>query len=321
MITNFVFEPARLGNYMDFVPYITTMQDLYTADTLYSGYDLNDSDSFATCYDQLVYSHFIDTGKRTDNPLEHLSRSIHDHCITQQLNRLLMCYPKTKVVAVMGGNAMRRDDPAYRKIVLISKKLTEQGTLMVSGGGSGAMEATALGGLMAGYSMKDVDNAIEMLCVAPCYHNKGYMKAAFQVLERYPHIDGYECLTIPTWLYGHEPSTPFATHIAKYFDNSIREDTLLTISFGGIIFTPGSAGTMQEIFQEAVQNHYLTYDLASPMVFLDSEFWTEKIPVYPFLQKLSAAGRYKNLLLSLTDEVDEVVEAITSFQEHHTVNK
>ena len=63
----------------------------------------------------------------------------------------------------------------------------------------------------------------------------------------------YVSLGIPTWLYGHEPSTPFATHIAKYFVNSVREDTILTVAYGGIIFTPGSAGTLQEIFQEAVQ--------------------------------------------------------------------
>lgn len=314
MITKLKFEPGRLGNYMELVPYNTTVERLYTAETLYSGYDMNDSKTFAESYDQRVYNYYIETGKRTENPLEMLCRGLHDLGITRALNEFLECYPKKKVVAVMGGNAMKRCDAAYRKIVEISKSLTEQGTLMVSGGGSGAMEATSLGGLLAGYDNSVIDDALEMLCVAPCYHNKGYMKAAFDVLERFPHLDGYETLTIPTWFYGHEPSNPFATHIAKYFDNSIREDTLLTISFGGIIFTPGSAGTMQEIFQEAVQNHYLTYDMASPMVFLDSKYWTETIPVYPFLQRLSTDGRYKNLMLSLTDSPDEVVNRITEFQ-------
>ena len=87
-----------------------------------------------------------------------------------------------------------------------------------------------------------------------------------QVRERFPQ-DRYESVGIPTWLYGHEPATPLATRITKYFDNSIREDGILTLAKGGIIYTPGSAGTLQEIFQDAVQNHYLSFGYASPMVF------------------------------------------------------
>ena len=50
-------------------------------------------------------------------------------------------------------------------------------------------------------------------------------------------------LAVPTWFYGHEPSNLFASHIAKYFSNSIREDTLLAVALYGIVFAPGSAGT------------------------------------------------------------------------------
>lgn len=304
----------RLYNYMTFVPYIAAPGELYTAETLYEGFDPSDSTTFETCYDKQVYNYYIEKGKRTDDPVELMARTHHDYCITHSLNNFLERYPQKKVVAVMGGNAMLRTDASYRKIVLVAKHLTEQGTLMVSGGGSGAMEATALGGLLAGYDDSAIDDALNMLSCAPSCSSKGYLKAAYDVLERYPHIDEYEMLTIPTWLYGHEATTPFATHIAKYFDNSIREDMLLTISFGGIIFTPGSAGTMQEIFQDCVQNHYLTYDIASPMIFLGEEFWTQKIPVFPFLQMLSDTGRYNNMLLSLTDEPDEVIKIINDFQ-------
>ena len=65
-----------------------------------------------------------------------------------------------------------------------------------------------------------------------------------------------QSLSIPTWHYGHEPTSPFATHIAKLFQNSIREDGLLTIARQGIVFTRGSAGTLQEVFQDAQQNFY-----------------------------------------------------------------
>jgi hypothetical protein len=109
-------------------------------------------------------------------------------------------------------------------------------------------------------------------------------------------------------------STPFATHIAKFFENSIRENHILTLPFGGIIYTPGSAGTMHEIFRDAEQNHYLSYGFSSPMIFLGTKFWTEEIPAYPLLLKLSERGKYKNLSLTLTDEPEEIIGQLLSFQ-------
>jgi predicted Rossmann-fold nucleotide-binding protein len=131
-------------------------------------------------------------------------------------------------------------------------------------------------------------------------------------MKRFPQKE-FQSVGIPTWLYGHEPATPFATHIAKYFENSLREDGLLTIAKGGVIYTPGSAGTMQEIFQDAVQNHYLTVEYASPMAFLDIDYWTNELPVYPMLEELQNRGRYRNLLLSISDDVTDIVQTILDF--------
>ena len=49
------------------------------------------------------------------------------------------------------------------------------------------------------------------------------------------------------------------------------------------------------------------------MVFLDSDYWTKQIPVYPLLEELLAKGRYKNLLLSIADEEDDIVAEIKKF--------
>ena len=70
---------------------------------------------------------------------------------------------------------------------------------------------------------------------------------------------------------------------------------------------------LQEIFQEAVQNHYLTFGFASPMIFLGKRFWTEDIPVYPLIEHLMETGKYKNLLLTLTDDIEEVVATLQAF--------
>ena len=73
---------------------------------------------------------------------------------------------------------------------------------------------------------------------------------------------------------------------------------------------------MQEIFQDAVQNHYLSFGYASPMIFLDTNYWTAEMPVYPLLLQLSVQGSYRNLLLSITDDERETVEEIRKFSNH-----
>lgn len=313
MIERHSHHAQRIADYLKAVPFIVDPQEIYTTDKLYAGLDLGKPETFSQCYDQQVYNHFLVQGKVTDNPLEALARNLHDFCMMQSTKRLLAQYDKCKVVAVMGGNAMRRDDAAYEKIARISKCLTEKGSLMVSGGGSGAMEATGFGAWMAGRNEEEFTEALSRLKVVPTQEDTDYLQASFSIIKDYPQTT-YRNLSIPTWLYGHEWTSPFATHIAKLFENSVREDTLLTIAYGGIIYAPGRAGTIQEVFQEAVQNHYLTFGFASPMIFLDTEFWTKTTPFYPLLVNLLEKGIYKNLLLSLTDEVNEVVETITRFQ-------
>ena len=211
-----------------------------------------------------------------------------------------------------GHHGRTRTDAIYRDIAILSKRLTEEGFIMLTGGGPGAMEGAHLGAWMAGRTTREMEDALSMLLAVPTFRDEGWLATAFEVIRKYPQ-ERYESLGVPTWLYGHEPSTPFATHIAKFFDNSIREDNILTLAYGGLIYTPGSAGTMQEIFQEAVQNHYLSYGFASPMIFLGKHFWTHEMPVFPLLQRLMDTGKYKNLLLTLTDDIDEIIDTLVQF--------
>ena len=305
------FEKKNLVDYLRKVPFNVTPCSLYSAPALYD--EMMKDYHCKCCYDIDVYRHFLDKGKHTEDEMEMLARALHDFAIGKWLDDFLDQYDPKQVVGVMGGHSMLRNTPTYRSIVLLSKELTEKGSLMVTGGGPGVMEATHLGAWMAGRTIEEVDEALSILTKAPGFKDEGWLQTAFEVIKRFPQ-EKYHSLGIPTWLYGHEPSAAFATDIAKYFDNSIREDTILTVAFGGIVFTPGSAGTMQEVFQEAVQNHYLSFGYASPMVFLGRKFWTEEIPVYPFLEKMMEEGKYKNLRLFLTDSEHEVVEELLKFR-------
>ena len=286
---------------------------LYSAETLYAGYNPEQPDSFLSCYDSKVYAHYIALGKQSSDVGETLARSLHDHSVSDALHDMLAKYDERAVVAIMGGHSLSRTDEMYYTVAKTSKLLTERGKLMVSGGGPGAMEATHLGVWMAGRSEEELREAVNILACAPKFEDEGWLASAFEVMARYPRDEKYCSIGIPTWFYGHEPATPFASHIAKYFDNSIREDGLLAIAKGGVIYSPGSAGTMQEVFQDAAQNHYETFGFASPMVFLGREHWTKTMPVYPLLEQLQAAGRYKNLILSLADTADEAAAEILKF--------
>ena len=145
---------------------------------------------------------------------------------------------------------------------------------MVTGGGPGTLEAANLGAWLAGHDdIQKIDQAITTLSKSDTFnggHPEGspefgpavsaYMASAREVVERFEPSNqpvGIS-LAVPTWFYGHEPSNLFASAIAKYFDNSIREEGLLAIATAGVIYAPGSAGTTQEIFQDLTQNHYAT---------------------------------------------------------------
>ena len=52
------------------------------------------------------------------------------------------------------------------------------------------------------------------------------------------------------------------------------------------------------------------------MIFLGKRFWSEEIPIYPLLENLMKTGKYKNLLLTLTDDIDEVVTTLQQFCQH-----
>ena len=73
-------------------------------------------------------------------------------------------------------------------------------------------------------------------------------------------------------------------------------------------------------FQNAVQNHYLSFGFSSPMIFLGSKFWSADIPIYPLLQGLMAVGKYKNLSLTLTDDSEVITQKLLDFQDKAKAN-
>ena len=294
------------------VPFNMYPNKLYNKDSLFNNYDPKDPSSYEKTLDKIIYDHYLKTGKEATIIKETLARRLHDHSITDSIQDFLRGFEEKKVIAVMGGHSLSRAHPSYKQIVEIAKTLTERGYLMISGGGPGAMEATHLGAWFANKSEQDLEKAIAHLSKAPKYDHPDWLPTAFEILEKYPTSD-FQSLGIPTWLYGHEPPTPFATHIGKYFANSVREEGLLAIAKGGVIFAPGSAGTMQEIFQDITQNHYESFGYASPMVFLNKKYWSYDRPLYPIIELMKHRGDLKNLNIGLYDTNEAILNHLKAF--------
>ena len=287
----------------DDLPYQPLRRHLYTWRELMEGYSPEEDNS----RDLAIYRHFKN-GQDCPSINEALWQRLHDFSMDEGLRRLLDFgpegLPRQRAVGVMGGHGIGRDTEDYRRVVRTTKLLAEAGYFVMSGGGPGIMEAANLGAYLRGVSADDLAWVLDTLAAAPHYRDAGFQPAALAVLDRFP--DGAESLAIPTWFYGHEPSNLFATYIAKYFSNSIREDTLLALATYGILYARGSAGTTQEIFMDAAQNHYVTFDFISPMVFLGRDRYAEETQLYATLRQL-AEGRAYAAYLTLTDEPEEVV--------------
>ena len=307
------FETPFVFPHLPDVPFSMYRGALYSPDELLGGYIPGQPESYAHTLDGRAYRHYVDTGKAdTPDAAVMLARRLHDHAMTDALQEFIA---GRKVVAIMGGHAMQRDAADYLKVARLSRDLTRAGYLCASGGGPGGMEATHLGAWFAQRDDAELVDAVGLLSAAPHYDPAGpWMDAADKVKQRYPltNPDHGRSLGIPTWLYGHEPPTGFATDIAKYFANSVREEGLLAIATYGVVFAPGSAGTIQEVFQDATQNHYRSFGTVSPMIFLGERFWTQEKPVFPLLQKL-AEGHDYGKLLSVTDDRAQVLEQIQAF--------
>jgi predicted Rossmann-fold nucleotide-binding protein len=233
-------------------------------------------------------------------------RSIHDDAVSDALDELLV---GARVVGVMGGHAMERGTAAYAGAARLGRELTRAGFTVATGGGPGAMEAANLGAYAAPFADEMLDDALRLLAKAPSFRPSvtDWARAAFEVRERWP--GGGASVGIPTWFYGHEPPNAFAAHIAKYFANATREDGLLARSNAGVVFLPGAAGTVQEIFDNATPNYYESRGEPTPMVLVDEAHWTRELPAWQLLRAL-ARDRSMESRITLVDRIEQAPDAI-----------
>src|SRR5690606_1917783 len=252
--------------------------DTYRA-LLYEPRELYDAWPYENSFDAHAYAW---SQQRRTRELA-LAQTLHDHSIDGALADWVH---GRELIGIMGGHRMLRGADDYAGTARLAHRLGTTYTV-ATGGAPGAMEAGNLGAYLSHLPESALTDSLAVLSQQPSFRPDidAWASRAFEVLERY--ASGTESLGVPTWHYGHEPSNPFATRTAKFFMNSQREALLLQVSNKGIVFLPGAAGTVQELFQDACENYYGAPGTIAPMVLVDHQHWTETLPAWPLLQSLA----------------------------------
>ncbi|WOH80326.1 hypothetical protein RX327_31645 [Bradyrhizobium sp. BEA-2-5] len=270
---------------------------LYTAQDLLGGFNPWDPMGFTLSRDFAIYREFATNGGPLPASLAvRAAQAEHDAAIADAL-RIFLKTVQRPLVGIMGGHSLPRDHLAYKAIAYLARDLAREHFLLVTGGGPGVMEAAHLGVAFSSFdSVGPLDEAIGLISAVPkapildelftdtwtvkdeklgaIDDARKWLKTALEVRAKAPEILPVS-LAIPTWLYGAEPTMPFATHYAKYFQNSLREEALVNNSRAGIVYGRGGGGTMREIYQDVERNYYAkTLDEITPMIFFDAgKFW------------------------------------------------
>lgn len=292
-------------------PFQPYRPELYTPEELYAGIEHN---RYESVLDAQIY--VWSTQEAADPRAAALAVSLHDHAINVAL-RDITDGLQHRIVGVMGGHAAKRGSEEYALAAHLGHGLAGAGYTVATGGGPGSMEAANLGASLypeTTATLQDVLNGFDGDFSSPT----AWARSAWEIRQAFQQDHGHSrSIGIPTWAYGHEPPNLFANAIAKYFANAIREAILLQKCGAGIMFLPGAAGTIQEIFQDACENYYAPTSYLSPMVLLGKDYWTNKYPAWQLLQALAKGTPMEDYVFLVDDpaEAQAIVNSINGVED------
>lgn len=186
--------------------------------------------------------------------------------------------PKEQVIGVMGAASLPRGTKVYRETALMGKHLRENNYVIITGGGTGAMEASHLGVWFAGRTDNELKQAIDELQNAPLASDPNYMKLASEIKHKYPRILPGHDIGFSTFVFLDNPPNAFSHFSVVYFNDALREQALLRASTGAVIFVAGGAGTNFELHFALAQNAYQPVSSTDrPLILLGKAHWEKKL--------------------------------------------
>jgi predicted Rossmann-fold nucleotide-binding protein len=285
-------------------------ESLYTVDELMAGYE---SDAPLRSLDARLAAHVKACGVPPAEVEEAIAQVVHD----QGVDHAMRAYVAASVakgrhiVGVLGGASTPRDARTYRLAAATAKALSEAGFLVATGGGLGIMEAGNLGAYFAGRPDDELHAAIDDLNRCPVYRGNEaqYFDTARSITAG--QRPGAPSLAVATWRYDEEPISQFATDIAKLFQNSVREDGLLSIADAGAAYFNGGFGTLREIFQDLAQNSAAPPARQMAMIFVKSAEYGQPGSAFQLARSFAshAAAPFDDLVTA-ADSPDAVVAAM-----------
>ena len=285
---------------------------LYTVGELMAGYESN---APMQSLDARLAAHVKACGVPPEDVEEAIAQVVHDQGVDQAMRAYVSAsVAKGRHIAgIMGGASTPRDAPAYRLAAATGKALSEAGFLVATGGGLGIMEAGNLGAYFAERPDDELHAAIDDLKRYPVYRENEarYFDTARLITAGQP--PGAPSLAVATWRFDDEPISQFATHIAKLFQNSVREDGLLSIADAGVAYFAGGFGTLREIFQDLAQNSSALPVHQMAMVFVDPASYGQPGSAFHLARACArdAAPPFDELI-TLADTAGSVVTAMTA---------
>ena len=285
---------------------------LYTVDELMAGYE---SGAPMQSLDARLAAHVKACGIPPEDVNEAIAQVLHDQGVGQAMRAYVAASVEKgrHIVGVMGGASTPRNAPAYRLAAATAKAVSEAGSWWQPAAASGLWRLGNLGAYFAGRADDELLGAIDDLKRCPVYlgHEAQYIDSARSITAS--QRAGAPSLAVATWRFDEEPISQFATDVAKLFQNSVREEGLLSIADAGVAYFKGGFGTLREIFQDLAQNGAAEPARQMRMVFVDTAAYGG--PGSAFRLARARAGRAARPfedLITIADSADAVLAAITA---------
>jgi predicted Rossmann-fold nucleotide-binding protein len=328
-------------------------KSLYTVEKLFEGFNPEVPVSYQSTFDWKTYEEYkslyedefhTKNPSKTKNQIEFLKKKklqecLHDYWLGVELKKyvnslngpssLSSCQECLGIIGFMGGHTVPRDSKLYFEVAKMARALTREKYFIVTGGSQGIMEAANLGAWLAPLDDSALPEAIKSMILpkGTLNHDDLFFETSWKLRQKTLSLykkEERKSLGVSTWHYHNEKTNIFATDIAKFFNNAMREEILLRICRQGIIFFEGSLGTVEEIFSATVQNHHYTSEKKRPIILFNKEYWNPKPnsdgdypentkPVWPLLLTLAQQAHFENRV-AIVSCIQEAVDMIKNCQ-------